>query len=370
MNFILDREQSAIQNAVRKFLENEAKNIARETEDTEKGYSFELWQKMAQLGWMGVSFPEKYGGSGGDFLDLVLILEEMGKTLIPGPFIPAILCSGHTILKYGNEIHKKELLPKIINGSLLIIPALINPVSDTVQVSVKENVKIAKDNYIISGIRLFVPYVHVAEKIIYRTKYKERDIFFMIDTKSSGVSYNHFNTIGSDKQYELVLDKVIVSTQNIIGEAKNQGKILKDINEWGALAHCGYILGILEQILKMSVEYAKQRVQFEKQIGSFQIIQHQCADMATDIEKVKWLTYQAAWMLSKDLEATKAISMAKAKASDACRRVSLLGIKIHGGLGIMVDQDMQIYFRKAKAAELAFGDGDYHREIVAEQLDL
>ena len=120
----------------------------------------------------------------------------------------------------------------------------------------------------------------------------------------------------------------------------------------------------------MSVEYAKQRVQFEKPIGSFQVIQHQCADMATDIDEVKFLTYQAAWVLSKGLSAKKEISMAKARASDACRRVSLLGVKIHGGLGIIIDQDMQLYFRRAKAAELAFGDGDFHREIVAQQLGL
>ena len=109
--------------------------------------------------------------------------------------------------------------------------------------------------------------------------------------------------------------------------------ILRGINEWGALAQCGFILGLLEQVLKMSVEYAKQRVQFEKPIGSFQAIQHQCADMATDIDEVKFLTYQAAWVLSKGLSAKKEISMAKARASDACRRVSLLGVKIHGGIG-------------------------------------
>lgn len=370
MDISLDKEQVAVQNAVREFLAKEAKNLAREAEETEEGYSRELWQKMADLGWMGVSFPEEYGGSGGDFLDLILILEEMGKALVPGPFIPAVICSGHAILKYGSEVQRKEFLPKITNGNLLVIPALIEPVPDTIQVPIKEQVKVKDGSYILSGVRLFVPYANLAEWFIYRAMSEKGNTLFLINAKSPGISYSVFNTIASDKQCEVVFENVRIPKLNVLGEEGDGEKILRGINEWGALAHCGFILGLLEQVLKMSVEYAKQRVQFEKPIGSFQVIQHQCADMATDIDEVKFLTYQAAWALSKGLSATKEISMAKARASDACRRVSLLGVKIHGGLGIIIDQDMQLYFRRAKAAELAFGDGDFHREIVAQQLGL
>jgi len=370
MNFSLDKEQAAIQNAVREFLAKEAKNLAREAEEIEEGYSRELWQKMADLGWMGVSFPEEYGGSEGDFLDLVLILEEMGKVLVPGPFIPSVICSGHVILKYGSEVQRREFLPKLTNGSLVVIPALIKPVAYGTEGSIKEQVDVKDGDYILSGMRLFVPYAHLAGWFIYRAMSDKGNTLFLVDAKSPGVSYTVFDTIASDRQGEVVLENVKVPKANVLGKEGEGEKILREINEWGAVSHCGYILGLLEQVLKMSVEYAKQRVQFEKPIGSFQVIQHQCADMATDIDEVKFLTYQAAWTLSKKLSAAKEISMAKAQASDACRRVSLLGVKIHGGLGIIIDQDMQLYFRRAKAAELAFGDGDFHREIVAQQLGL
>ena len=370
MDFSPNKEQAAIQNAVREFLIKEAKNLAREAEETEEGYSRELWQKMADLGWMGVSFPEEYGGTEGDFLDLILILEEMGKALVPGPFIPAVICSGHAILKHGSDVQRKEFLPKLTNGRLMVIPALIEPVSTPIQSSIKEQVEMRDGDYILSGVRLFVPYAHLAEWFIYRAMIEKRNTFFLINAKSPGVSYSVFNTMASDKQCEVVFENVRAPKLNVLGEEGDGEKILKEINQWGALAHCGFILGLLEQVLKMSVDYAKQRVQFERPIGSFQVIQHQCADMATDIDEVKYLTYQAAWVLSKGLSATKEISMAKARASDACRRVSLLGVKIPGGLGIIIDQDMQLYFRRAKAAELAFGDGDFHREIVAQQLKI
>jgi alkylation response protein AidB-like acyl-CoA dehydrogenase len=370
MNFSLDKEQAAVQNAVREFLAKEAKNVAREAEETEVGYSRELWQKMADLGWMGVSFAEEYGGSGGDFLDLILILEEMGKVLVPGPFIPAVICSGHAILKYGSEAQRKEFLPKITNGNLMVIPALTKPVSDTIQGSIKEQVEVKGGDYILSGVRLFVPYANLAEWFIYQAMSDQGGTLFLVNAKSPGVSYSVFDTIASDRQCEVVLDKVKVPKTNVLGKEGNGEKILMEINDWGSVSHCGFILGLLEQVLKMAVEYAKQRVQFGKPIGSFQVIQHQCADMATDIDEVKFLTYQAAWVLSKGVAAAKKISMAKARASDACRRVSLLGVKIHGGLGIIIDQDMQLYFRRAKAAELAFGDADFHREIVAQQLGL
>jgi alkylation response protein AidB-like acyl-CoA dehydrogenase len=157
---------------------------------------------------------------------------------------------------------------------------------------------------------------------------------------------------------------------NVLGGVGRGEEIMRKINEYGALAQSGFILGLLEQVLKMTVEYAKKREQFGRLIGSFQAIQHQCADMATDIDQVKFLTYQAAWKLSQGYQTRKEISMAKARASDASRRVCLLGTKIHGGIGIIADHDMQLYFKKAKSAELAFGDGDFHREVVAQQIGL
>jgi alkylation response protein AidB-like acyl-CoA dehydrogenase len=368
MDFRPNEEQEALQKAVREFLAKEAKNIAREAEETEEGYSLELWQKMTDLGWMGVSFPEECGGTGGDFVDLILLLEEMGRTLVPGPFISAVVCSGHAILKYGSEAQKKEFLPRLTKGKLLITPALIEPTSFATEGLVKERVTVENGDYILSGTRLFVPYAHLADWFIYGTDTNKGKTLFLVNAKIPGLTCNLLKTIAPDRQYEVVMDGIRVPEANILGKIGEGKKISSKIEEWGALSQCAFILGLLERVLQMSVEYAKKRVQFERPIGSFQAIQHQCADMATDVDQVKFLTYKAAWKLSEQLPATKEVSMAKARASDASRRVCLLGTKIHGGIGIIVDYDMQLYFRWAKAAELVFGDGNFHREIIAQQI--
>ncbi len=369
MNLKLNREQESLQQAVREVLEKEMENVVRESEETERGYPLELWQKMAELGWMGVSFPEKYGGTEGDFMDLVLVVEELGKALVPGPFISSVACIGHAIIKHGNEEQKGNFLPAITNGNAVFAPAFIRP---TIGGSYRmpEKVEKTEEGYILNGIRLFVPYAHIADWLIYDAQIDNGSTVLLVNTNSPGVSSSIIPTIACDKLNEVTLENVMVSRAYVLGEPKKGIEIINTIEEVGALMNSAYILGLIERVLKMSVAYAKQRIQFDKLIGSFQIIQHQWADMATDVDEVKYLTYQAAWKLSQGVLARKEIAMAKARASDAARRVSLLGTKIHGGICITVEHDMQLYFRKAKAAEIAFGDGDFQREVVAREMGL
>ena len=366
MEFVFSETQEMLRKTARDFLQDECpKSLVRESEQNNEGYSSELWNKMADLGWMGLVFPEKYGGSESSLLDLVLLLEEMGRALVPEPFIPNV-CSGLTVLQYGNEKQKKELLPELAEGKLILTPALIKPPSP--DAAVKDDLGKENGRYVLSGTRLLVPYAHVAAQILYLADDKTEQTLFLINSKSPGVSFTPLETIAMDKQFEVVIDKVDIPKENILGGSGEE--IVGKIGEWGALAYAAFILGGLEQVLEMTVEYAKQRIQFDKPIGSFQAIQHQCADMLMDIDGTKFLTYEAAWKLSKGLPATREISMAKARASDASRRVCLLGIKIHGGVGITADHDLQLYFRRAKAAEVSFGDADSHREVVACELGL
>lgn len=369
MDFNFSESQQILVNSAKSFLEKGVKDLARKMEKTEKGYSLELFKKMADLGWMGIVFPEEYGGTDGNFIDLILLLKEMGRTLVPGPFIPLIL-SGLAILQYGKEEQKKELLPPLIVGEKILTPALMPPDFKAAESPVVEQVNVKKGYFTLSGIRLFVPYGHVTDWYIYKAELNSGPALLLIDAKSPGIKASVLRTIAGDKQCELVLDNVEVPEKNILVSQEKGLEAIKAMGEWGAIFQCAWILGMLEKVLEMTVEHAKQREQFGKLIGSFQAIQHQCADMATAIDKVKFLTYQAAWKLSEKMPATREISMAKAKASDASRNVCLLGIKIHGGIGISEEHDIQLYFRRAKAAELAFGDGDFHREIVAKQIGL
>ncbi|MDY7018682.1 MAG: acyl-CoA dehydrogenase family protein [Chloroflexota bacterium] len=371
MDLGYSESEQMIKTTAREFLERECpKSLVRAMEEDDTGYPRELWQRMAGLGWMGLIFPEEYGGSNDTFLALVLLIEEMGRALLPGPFIATVVCGGLPILYYGSEAQKEEYLPKIAAGDIVLTQAFIAPDLPTTRPEVEEMVVVKDGSYILSGVKLFAPYAHIADCLVYSSRVTEEDTLFLVDAKQSEVKSSVLPSIGSDKQCEVVLNNMPVSETNVLGKKGQGQEIIGKIGEWGSLAQCGFILGELERVLEMTVEYAKQRVQFNKPIGSFQSIQHQCADMVMDIDTTKFLTYQAAWKLSQQVPATKEISLAKARASDASKRVCLLGVKVHGGIGIMEDHDMSLYYRKAKAGEIAFGDGDFHREIVAQQLDL
>jgi alkylation response protein AidB-like acyl-CoA dehydrogenase len=369
MDFDFSEPQRILLDSARNFLGKEAKNYARKIEKEETQFSPDFWQRMAQLGWLGMVFPEEYGGTEGDFADLVLLLEEMGKALIPGPFISMIV-SGLAILYFGSGEQKRRFLPPLIEGKLIMTPALLKPGSPTKEKHPGESIRLKTSHYEISGTRLFVPYAHVADWLIYSSEAERGKIFFLVEAHTPGVSCSLLPTLAMDGQCQVSLQNVQVPQGNRLGLEGEGEMLFARIMEWGALAHSSFILGLLEKVLAFTVEHAKQREQFGRPIGSFQAIQHQCADMVTEIDKIRFLAYRAAWKLSQKMPAGKEISMAKARASDASRKVCLLGIKIHGGIGISEEHDLQLYFRKAKAAEMAFGDASFHREVVARELGL
>ncbi|MBA7503688.1 Acyl-CoA dehydrogenase [subsurface metagenome] len=371
MNLDLSEEQEMLKRTARDFLEQECpRTLVREMEQDEKGYSPELWRKMAELGWMGLVFPEEYSGMSGNFVDLIILLGEMGRALVPGPFIPTVVSSGLPIFHHGTKEQKGNFLPKIASGELIMTLALTEPSARFDESGVEAKAQHQLANYSISGTKLFVPYAHVADWIICVTRTEEGITLFLIPAKSPGISFFLLKTIASDKQFEVTLDDVKVPTANVLGRVGDGWKIIKQIEEWSALAWCGYEVGSLQQVLEMTVGYANERIQFEQPIGSFQVIQHKCADMVIDIDGARFLTYQAAWKLSQGLPASMEISMAKAWTGEASRRVCLSGHQIHAGIGLFTDYDMELYFRRAKAMELAFGEGEFHREIVAQQLGL
>lgn len=241
-------------------------------------------------------------------------------------------------------------------------PALIAP-----KMAKTPEVVAVSASTLVTGTKLFVPYAHVADWILYQAESGKAKEFYIVDARGGDVRSTLLKTMAFNGLCEVSLEGMMGER---LGAAGKGEEIAQRIGEWGALAESGYIIGQMEKVIAMTVDHAKQREQFEKPIGVLQTIQNYCADMLTDIDMAKYLTYYAAWKWSQGIPASKEISMAKAKASDASRRVCLLGIKIHGGTGISEEHDIQIYFRRAKAAEVSFGDGLFHREIVAREIGL
>jgi alkylation response protein AidB-like acyl-CoA dehydrogenase len=374
MKLTLTEEQEMLKKTARDFLVDKcSKKFVKQMEESEIGYSRELWQEMAELGWMGLAFPGKYGGGDMSFLDLAVLLEEMGRACLPGPFFSAVVLAGLSILDIGSEEQKQEYLPKLIRGEKILTLALTEPGyhnydASSVIVEATRN----DGNYIIKGTKLFVPDAHIADYLlcVARTKPKNGITIFLADAKNPGIKYTVLKTIAGDKLCEVVFDQMPVPKANILGRLNQGWSAVQKIIQRAAVGKCCEMVGNIQRVLEMTVDYAKERKQFDRPIGSFQVIQHYCADMATDVDSARFSTYQAAWMLSEGLPCTKEVAIAKAWIGEASQRVFALAHQIHGAIGVTVEHDLHYYTRRAKAAELAFGDADFYREVVAKEMGL
>jgi len=377
MDLGLSEEQEMLKTSARDFLQKEcSKQLVKQLDESDTGYSPELWRKMAELGWMGLIFPEKYGGSGGSFLDLIVLLEEMGHNILPGPFFSTVVLGGLTVLAAGSEEQKKEFLPKIANGEMILALALTEPSASYDAASIKAKATAHNDDYIIKGTKLFVLDANVADCILCVARTKETKnpedglTIFLVDAKSPGIKCTLLKTLARDKQCEIVLDNVTLPKKNILGKLDQGWPIVKDTLQKATAAKCAEMVGGAQAALEMTVKYAKERVQFNRPIGSFQAIQHYCANMVTDVDGARFITYKAAWKLSEGLPAIKDVAVAKAWTSEAYGRVTLLAHQIFGAIGFTMDHDIHLYYRRAKAGEIMFGDGDFQRAIVAQELGL
>ena len=374
MDLGLTETQQLLKNTAQEFLEAECPSTyVREMEEDERGYTPEMWQKIADQGWLGLAFPEEYGGAGLDFVDLTILLEETGRYMLPGPYFATVVMSGMAILEGGTEEQKKEYLSRIAEGQIIVTLALTEPSARWDAEGVETTAARDGDGWTINGTKLFTPYAHVSDYLVVvaRTGDGAEDVsMFMVPRSTDGVGQTLLKTIASDRQSEVVFENVKVPGSALIGEENGAWSVMEKVKAYGAVGKCAEMSGGTQQVLDMTVEYAKQRLQFGRPIGSFQAIQHHCANMAIDVEGSKYITYQAAWALAEGLDAGREVALAKAWVSDASKRVCATGHQCHGAIGFTKEHDMQLYSRRAKAAEMMFGDSDYHKELVADMIGL
>ena len=374
MDLGLTETQQLLRNTAKEFLETECpSSYVREMEEDERGYTPEMWQKIADQGWLGLAFPEEYDGAGLGFMDLNILLEEMGRYMLPGPFFATVVMGGLAILEGGSESQKKEYLPRIAQGQILVTLALTETNGRWDAGGIDTTALMDGEEWVLNGVKLFTPYAHVSDYLIVVAKTGpefENISLFLTPRTADGVSQTLLKTIASDRQSEVVLENVRLPASALIGELNGAWPVMEKVKAFGAVGKCSELSGATQQVLDMTVEYAKQRLQFGRPIGSFQAIQHHCANMAMDVEGSKYITYQAAWALADGLDASREVSLAKAWVSDASKRVCATGHQCHGAIGFTKEHDMQLFSRRAKAAELMFGDGDYHKEKVADMIGL
>ena len=377
MDFSLTEEQEMLRTSARDFLLKECpKSRVKELEEDDKGYDPAIWQQLADLGWTGLVIPEQYGGSGGAFLDLAVLLEEMGKSILPAPFFSTIALCTLPILEFGTQEQKDMFLPDIAKGKTILALALTEPSATYKASGIELRATSSGQEYTLNGTKLFVTYANVADHLLVAARTSDSSnpqegiTVFLIDTKRAGVKIEVTPTIATDKQCEVQFDNVVVSNKDILGEPDNGWKIVDFILQRATVLKCAEILGASQATLDMSASYARERVQFDKPIGSFQAIQHKLADMMIDVEGARYLTYETAWQISEGRTPLLEISVAKAKANEVYERACIEGIQIHGAIGFTRDHDIGLYYRRVKAAQFAMGDGDFHREKIATALGL
>ncbi len=376
MDLGLTEIQQMLKNSAREFLSQECPlTLVREMEEDDRGYTDELWRQISGLGWPGIAFPEQYGGTGGSFLDLTVLLEEIGRSLTPGPFFSTVVLGGFTVLDAGTDLQKQHILPGICSGQTLMTLALTEASATYEPWGIETTATREGDGFRIDGQKLFVPDAHVATVMLVAARTSQSGnatqgiTLFLVSADTPGLTVNQLSTISSDRQCEVVLDGVTVPAQAVLGEVDGGWPIIQRVLQRAVAGKCVEMMGGADAVVDMTVEYAKQRTQFGRPVGTFQAVQHHCANMATDVEGCRQIAYQAAWKISEGEPAEREVAMAKAWVSAAYQRVCNLAHQCHGAIGFTKEHDLQLYTRRAKVQELTYGDVNFHKEIAMRQIE-
>lgn len=376
MDFGFSEEQEMLRRSTREFLAKECgSKVVRRLMESPSAYDPALWQKVADLGWTALGIPEQYGGVG-TFLDLIVVLEETGRALLPGPFFATMGLAVPVLIEAGTEAQKKDALGAIAGGSARATLALTEAGGRWDANGVTMAAKQAGGGWQLDGVKTFVPDAEAADYIVVaartRGEGEEGITLFLVKGRPKGLTATPLQTLDMTRRWnEVRFDRVELRADAVMGPVDKAWPQLKRALEWATAALCAEMVGGAQKVLETSTEYAKTRHQFSKPIGIYQAVSHRIADMLVQCESGRSATYYAAWAVDADAhDRSLASSMAKAYVSDAYRKVSGDGIQVHGGIGFTWEHDMHLYFKRAKAAEVTLGDATYHRELVAQALDL
>ncbi len=377
MDFAITEEQKILKKSAQDFLKKECpREKIREIMEGEIGHSEELWRKIAELGWLGLAFPSHLGGSDFTFTDLCILMEELGYHLFPGPFFSTVLLGAMPILSHGTESQKREILPKVASGDLILTLALTDRDPAPEAPAIETRARPRGSAYVLEGTKLFVSDAHLAHRIlcVARTR-KARDkedgvTLFMVDAKDPAVQVTPLRTLSRDKQCEVVFRGARVPREAILGEPHAGWPIVQETLAKANVALSAKMLGGAQAVMDMALHYVKERIQFDRPIGSFQAVQHYFADMWIQINGARLLTLKAASSISKGVVSAKEVAMAKAKAAGAFRRATIVGHQVFGAIGFTYEHDMHLYHRRSISYDMAFGDGAFQRQRVARELGL
>jgi alkylation response protein AidB-like acyl-CoA dehydrogenase len=371
VNFAFSEEQEELRRIVRQFLDTKSPETAvREQMDTEQGYDPAVWSQMAeQLGLQGLIIPEEYGGAGFTYIELIVVLEEMGRSLLCAPYFSSVALAANTLLQAGDDAAKKDYLPGIASGETIATLAFTEENGRWDSDGITATAKASGSDWTIDGTKMFVLDGHTANLILVAARTGKGVSLFAVDADAKGLTRTALSTMDQTrKQARLEFSG---TPARLIGTEGEGWSVLEKVLDLAAVALAAEQVGGAQRCLDMSVEYAKERVQFGRPIGSFQAIKHKCADMLLEVESAKSAAYYAGWCAAEmNDELPSVASLAKAYCSEAYFHCAAENIQIHGGIGFTWEHPAHLYFKRAKSSELLFGDPTYHRELLAQRIGI
>ncbi|MGE0102050.1 MAG: acyl-CoA dehydrogenase family protein [Blastocatellales bacterium] len=370
MDFDLSKPQKLLQQSAREFFARACPpEKVRELMATGTAFDDALWRDMADQGWTGLIIPEEYGGLGLSLVDLIAVVEEMGRACLPGPFI-STLWAASLIARAGSEGQRKQYLEPISMGEMKATVALLEESADWDLDAVSMRADKDGKSYRLRGRKEFVNDAAVADLIVVVARSGEDLVLLPVESGAAGLTITETPAIDATRKlYSLEFEDVEVPESSALAFTTRIREAVEEATETAMVALCAEMLGGMEWTLATTVEYARTRQQFDKPIGAYQAVQHQCADMFLMTESARSAIYYAAWAMSeKDPLAGLAGAVAKAYCSDAAREVGNRGVQVHGGIGFTWEHNLQLYYKRAKSSEILFGDAGYHRNAIARKV--
>jgi alkylation response protein AidB-like acyl-CoA dehydrogenase len=376
VNFAFSEEQEQLREAVRRFLEAKSpESEVRRLMETTEGFDPAVWQQMAnELGLQSIHIPEAYGGQGFTFVELGIVLEEQGRALLCAPYFSTVVLAANAILNAGSDDEKGALLPGIASGETIATLAFTEPNGKWDADGITMEATQSGDGFTLNGTKMFVLDGHTADLIVVvaRTAGSSGEdgiSFFTVAGDASGLTRTPLATMDQTrKQAKLEFSNVSAAK---LGETGAGWAALSKTLDQAAVGLSNEMVGGAQFVLEESVQYAKDRVQFGRPIGSFQAIKHKCADMLLEVESAKSAAYYSAWAAAEDNDELPVVaSLAKAYCSDAYFHSAAENIQIHGGIGFTWEHNAHLYFKRAKSSEILLGDATYHRELLAQRIGI
>jgi alkylation response protein AidB-like acyl-CoA dehydrogenase len=374
MDVLMNDDERMVADSAREFLEAECPtSLVRAMEADPLGYSKELWAKVAELGWQGMCLPEKVGGSEMPLVYLGLVLKEVGRAIAPLPLHGTAVAS-LAIARDGTEAQQEKYLPDVVAGKSVMTWAFTEDDPRLIPEAVKMTAKTQKDGFVLNGTKLFVDNFPAADQVLVvarttpRSKGADGLTLFIVDAKSPGISERGLITLAKDRQSEVTFKNVKVPAANVIGKVGEAWPIVERMLDRGTALLCAQMVGAARKDIEMAFEYAKFREAFGQPIGAFQSVQHMCADMQIWVDGGELLTFEALWKLDQGLPASVEVSQAKAFCNEKCEAAVRQSQSIHGGIGFMMEFDLQLWFRRVSAWTMRLGTAFEHRARIARAL--